>query len=346
VEGVKAKSFPWTRTPPSFFDDAEKLRSLWSRLYGGASDGYAVVPAASYALSTAARAIEPRLGPGDRILMIADEFPSNVLPWRRVAQERGAAIVTVPTPPDGNWTAAILAKLEARVKVVAASTCHWTNGARIDLEPVSAACRAQGAWLVVDATQTFGAMPFDLERIQPDFLAAATYKWQLGPYGVALLYVAEQWRDSRPLEESWLARDNALDFTSLADYSDTYMPGARRFDAGEKVSLNTLPGAIAAAEQIEGWGIANIASSLSAMNARIAAHLEGLGFRLPPENQRCPHMFGATLPSSYSGNLVAEMRKLDIYLSQRGNSVRFAPHLYNDDQDVARLQQALDDLVR
>jgi selenocysteine lyase/cysteine desulfurase len=346
LQGVAAKSSPWERTAPSFFDDAETLRSLWSRLFGGDRDGYAVVPAASYALSTAARAIEPRLGPGDKILMVAEEFPSNVLPWRRTAQETGAVIVTVPTPADGNWTEALLAEIDPKVKVVAASTCHWTNGARIDLEPVSVACRANSSWLVVDATQTLGAMPFDLERIQPDFLAAATYKWQLGPYGVTLLYVGREWRGSRPLEESWLARDNALDFTSLANYSDTYMPGARRFDVGEKVTLTSLPGAIAAAEQMDKWGIANIAESLSAINTKIASHLERLDFRLPPPARRCPHMFGATLPPSYSGNLVAEMKKRRIYFSQRAASLRFAPHLHIDDHDVARLLQALDELVR
>jgi len=346
LEGARAKSHAWTRLAPSFFDDAETLRGLWSRVFGGDVDGYAVVPAASYALTTAARAIEPHLRSGDSILVIAEEFPSNVLPWRRVAQETGASMVTVATPADGNWSQAILAKIDARVKVVALSTCHWTNGARIDLEPVGALCRAKGIALVVDATQTLGAMPFPLASVQPDFLAAASYKWQLGPYGVGLLYVAERWRNARPLEESWLARDNAADFTSLANYSDAYMPGARRFDVGEKGTLTTLPGAIAAIEQIEAWGVANIAESLSATNARISAHLEKLGFRLPAEGQRCPHMFGAVLPASFTGNLVAELKKRNIYISQRGNSLRFAPHLWVDDHDVARLLGALDELVR
>ncbi|MBK5255171.1 MAG: aminotransferase class V-fold PLP-dependent enzyme [Vicinamibacteria bacterium] len=346
LAGVRAKSAPWERLPGSFFDDAETLRGLWSRLFGGDADGYAVVPAVSYALSTAARAIEPRLKAGDRILVIAEEFPSNVLPWRRTAQETGARMVTLPTPSDGNWTKAILAAIDKSVRVVAMSTCHWTNGARIDLEPIGAACRANGSFLVVDATQTLGAMPLSVDRIQPDFLAAACYKWQLGPYGVGLLYISEPWRSARPLEESWLARDNAADFTSLANYSDTYMAGARRFEVGEKGSLTTLPGAIAAAEQIEAWGIENIASSLAAINSRISAHLERLDFRMPGEEQRCPHMFGAVLPASHTSNLVAELRKREIYVSQRGSSLRFAPHLYVDDQDLARLEQGLDDLAR
>jgi selenocysteine lyase/cysteine desulfurase len=345
LAGVQAKSHAWTRQAPSFFDDAETLRQLWSRVYGGDVDGYAVVPAVSYAISTAARAIEPGLRPGDRILVVAEEFPSNVLPWRRTARETGAALLTVPTPADGDWANAIVSTLEPRVKVVAVSTCHWTNGARIDLDPVAAACRANGSLLVVDATQTLGAMPFPLETVQPDFLAAASYKWQLGPYGVGLLYVAPRWRDARPLEEGWLSRENAQDFTSLANYSDAYQPGARRFDVGEKGSLNTLPGAIAALEQIEAWGVARIAASLAMINSRIAAHLEQLGFQVPSGKHRCPNMFGAVLPDSYRGNLVAELKTRHIYISQRGNSLRFSPHLWVDDHDVNRLLGTLDELV-
>jgi selenocysteine lyase/cysteine desulfurase len=115
---------------------------------------------------------------------------------------------------------------------------------------------------------------------------------------------------------------------------------------GEKGSLNTVPGAIAALEQIEAWGVPGIASSLSMINSRISAHLEGLGFRVPSGAHRCPHMFGAVLPASYSGNLVAELRKRHIYISQRGNSLRFAPHLWVDDHDVNRLLDALDELIR
>jgi selenocysteine lyase/cysteine desulfurase len=346
LAGVRAKSSPWQRLPPSFFDDAEKLRLLWSRLFGGEADGYAVVPAASYALNTAARAVEPTLKPGDEILMIAEDFPSNVFSWRRTARETGASIVTVANPADGNWTDAILSAIGARTKVVAVPTCHWTNGARIDPEPISDACRKNGSILVIDATQTLSAMPFSMERVQPDFLAAASYKWQLGPYGVGLLYVSKAWRGSRPLEESWLARDNAEDFTSLANYSDTYMPGARRFDVGEKGCLTTLPGAIAALEQIEAWGIENIAATLAAINGRISAHLAELGFTLPKDSLRCPHMFGARLPASFRGNLVAELKKRNIYISQRESALRFAPHLWVDEHDVARLFEALDELIR
>jgi selenocysteine lyase/cysteine desulfurase len=345
LSGVRAKNRPWERSPASFFEDAETIRCLSSDIFGGDVDGYAVVPAASYGLSTAARAVEPHLQPGDTILVIAEEFPSNVLPWKRTVKETGAVLKTVPAPEQGNWTQALLDSIVMGVKVVAVSTCHWTDGAFIDLVPISKACREIGAILVVDATQTLAAMPFPIEAVKPDFLVAAGYKWLLCPYGFGLLYVSEQWRNARALEETWLARDNAEDFTALVKYSDTYLPGARRFDVGEKCTPTILPGAIAALEQIKIWGVENIAESLSKINKSIAEHLEQHGFHLQDASQRCPHMFGARLPHGYRGNLVAELKMRQIFISQRGNAVRFAPHLYINNHDVDRLLEAITKIV-
>jgi len=344
--GVDSKSHPWERTPKSFFDDAEKIRQLSANLFGGDSDGFAVIPAASYGISTAARSIEPHLQTGDKVLVIAEEFPSNVLPWRRTAQETGAEIITVPYPEDGNWTHPILNYIAGGVKVVAVSTCHWTNGAYIDLVPIAKACRDNNTYLVVDATQTLGAMPFSMESIQPDFLVAAGYKWLLCPYGFSLLYVSERCRNSRPLEETWLARENAENFAALVNYSDTYMPGARRFDGGEKCTATILPGAVAALEQIKEWGVENISHSLSKINETIVLRLSQLGFFLPKESLRCPHMFGALLPEHHEGNLVSELSSRSIYISQRGNALRFAPHLHVNDNDINRLLEALEELIR
>ena len=344
--GVDTKSHPWTRTPGSFFEDAEAIRHLATDCFGGDVDGYAIIPAASYGVSTAARALEPHLRSGDRILVIAEEFPSNVLPWKRIVQETGAILTTVPTPEHGSWTQSILKEINQDVKVVAVSSCHWTNGAYIDLAAISKACREGECTLIIDATQTLGAMPLSIEEVKPDFLVAAGYKWLLCPYGFSLLYVSEQWRDARPLEETWLARQNAEDFTALVNYSDAYMPGARRFDVGEKCTATILPGAIAALEQIKAWGVEHIAELLSAINGRIGVHLERLGFQVPNIAERCPHMFGARLPNNYTGNLVAGLRTKNIYISQRGNALRFAPHLHVNEHDMTRLLEALDELVK
>lgn len=341
IAGASAKSHPWDRKAPDFFADAERLRTLAAALFGGDVDGYAIVPAASYGVSAAARAIEPTLKPGDRIVLLDEEFPSNVLPWQRVARETGAIITTVPTPADGDWTTAVLDVLAGGARVAALPHCHWTNGARLDLPAIARACRTAGVTLVLDLTQSLGAMPFDLDAVQPDFFVAAGYKWLLCPYGVGLMFVGERWRDARPLEETWLKRSNAEDFAGLVRYSDRYMPGARRFDVGE-TCIATLPGAIAALEQLQAWGIETVAESLAAVNGRVQTRLEALGFDLLPASARCPHLFGAQLPRGAAPNFVDALRQRHVFVSQRGSSVRFAPHLHITDADVEQLFQAID----
>ncbi len=154
------------------------------------------------------------------------------------------------------------------------------------------------------------------------------------------MYVAPAWRDARPLEETWLARVNAADFSALVDYSDTYMPGARRFDVGEKCTA-ILPGAITALEQLQAWGVGNVARVLGQINDRIASRLEALGFVLPPTWQRCPHIVGARLPQGLTGDFVGSLRAQHVFISQRGSSVRVAPHLHVTEADVEQLLAAL-----
>jgi selenocysteine lyase/cysteine desulfurase len=289
--------------------------------------------------------VEPHLGKGDSILILEEGFPSNVLPWIRVAEERGVQLIKVPVPEDGNWTKAIINRIDKSVKVVALFTCHWTNGAYIDLVSVRKAIDNTDIIMAVDATQSLGAMPFPLDKIRPDFLVAAGYKWLLCPYSSSLMYVSERWRNSRPLEESWQARENAEDFGSLVNYSDIYKAGARRFDVGQKGTPTILPGVISALEQIHDWGVDHISDSLFEINQRIADHLSVLGFQLPDSSMRSPHMFGATIPAGYKGNLVAELSKRKIFISQRGDSVRFSPHLHNTEFDINRLLETLDTLL-
>jgi selenocysteine lyase/cysteine desulfurase len=336
-----AKSRPWERQPADFFADAERIRALAADLFGADADAWAIIPAASYGVSAAARIIEPTLKPGDRILLMAEEFPSNVLPWRRVAENTGAALTTVATPADGDWTAAILDAIRPGSRVVTLSHCHWTNGALLDLAPIGAACRRVGAIFVLDLTQSLGALPLDLAALDPDFMVAAGYKWLLCPYGFGLMYVAPRWRDARPLEETWLARANAEDFATLVNYSDVYRSGARRFDVGETCVTTILPGAIAALEQLKAWGVARIAESLSAICNRIVPELEAQGFAMPSASRRAPHMFGATLPAGRNDDVAGRLREQDVFISRRGSSIRFSPHLHVTEADLAQLADAL-----
>ena len=337
IQGANLKSTPWEWTAEKFFTDVEKIRVLCSDLFGENPDNYALVPSVSYGMNTAARAIEPKLRKGDQILLIDEDFPSNVFAWRRVCNEVGSSILTVSKDENSDWTSVILDHITSKVKVVSISSCHWTNGEYIDMELIGQKCKEKGAFFIIDATQSLGANEHSIRKMDPDFLIAAAYKWMLCPYGLAVLYVSDRWFDSRPLEETWLARDNAKNFSELVNYSDNYMPGARRFDMGQIGMPTLLPGSIMALEQIKKWGIGNISRALGVINNKISNELIKYGFDIIPQDRRVSHILGVRIPKGKNKDYVSNLRSENIYISQRGSSLRIAPHLHINDKDIERL---------
>lgn len=333
------KSRPWERSASSFFDDAESMRTICASLFASEMDNFAIVPAASYAISTASRIVEPMLGPGDRIMLLDQEFPSNVLPWRRVAAETGAEIVTVERPVDGDWTKAVLDRLSGDIRVASLSACHWTDGAALDLARIGRACRGLDIILSLDVTQSLGAVPLDLAAVRPDFMVAAGYKWLLCPYGASIFYVDPRWHDARPLEEGWLARADSQNFAGLVHYRDEYRAGARRFDVGETCVTTVLPGAIAALAQLDRWTVPFVAAQLGEITARIEADAASFGYEVLAPQHRSPHMLG--LRARKPQELIEKLRAAGVCVSQRGEAVRIAPHLHVTPDNIAALLDAL-----
>jgi selenocysteine lyase/cysteine desulfurase len=330
---------PWTISSADWFSDVERLRGLFGRLIGADAEGVALVTATSYGFAVAARNL--RLRSGDRILVLAGEYPSGIFSWRTAARKTGAEIVTVVREPGETWTDAILSVLDERIRVVSVPQVHTTDGALVDLEAVADRTHALGARLVIDACQSAGVMPIDVERLRPDFLVTVGYKWLLAPFSLAYLYVADEHRDGEPLEENWIVRVGAEDFTGLDDYSDEYQPGARRFDMGARTSFNLTPMAIAAIEQLLEWRLPRIAATLQETTATLAARASELGLRPPPADRRAPHILGLGLPAEARERALPALAAANCFAAMRGGSLRIAPHLHTTPEDVDRLIGAL-----
>src|SRR5271169_1971552 len=245
--GLARKAHPWLITPDQFFSGSEEFRSVAAQLADCSADCIAIVPSASYGITTAARNLPIRKG--QSVLVLEEQFPSNYYPWQRRAEETGASMKVVALPGDNDWTAAVLDSLTPDVAIAALPHVQWTSGGKLDLVRIGEACRKLGVALVLDLTQSLGALPFSVRDVQPDFAVAASYKWLLGPYSVGLLYVAPKWHGGKPLEENWIQRANASDFSSLT-YTEDYDEGARRFDMGERSNFALLPAAEHAMKQL------------------------------------------------------------------------------------------------
>lgn len=339
AQAITRKCRPWTISPDDFFTDSERARALFAELLGARADDIALVPAASYGLAIAAANLP--FGEGGRILVLQDQFPSNVYTWRELARQRGGEVVTIARPGarpgDDDWTAAILARLDERVAITALPQCHWTDGGLIDLAAVGARCREVGSALVVDATQSLGALPLDLAAVQPDYLVCPGYKWLLGPYSLGYLYVAPRHQNGRPLEQNWIARAGSEDFARLIEYQGRYQPGARRFDVGERSNFALLPVGIAGLEQLLRWGQAAIATTLAARTAKIARRAALLGLSAIPPHLRAGHFLGLRFGGGVPAGLPERLASEQVHVSLRGDSVRVTPHLYNNDADLDRL---------
>ena len=339
--GVRAKARPWGISPGDFFDEGERARERFARIIGADAEGVALVPSASYGLSCAARNLA--VAPGDGLVVLAEQFPSNVYTWREVSETRGASLVTVPRPEDDDWTRAALDRIDERTAVAALPHCHWTDGGRLDLARIGARCREVGAALVLDLTQSAGALRFDAGPVQPDYVVCAGYKWLLGPYSLGFLWVAPERREGRPIEFNRIGRAGAEDFARLVDYRDEYQPGARRFDVGERSNFILLPMLNAALEQILAWGVEAIETTLAARTADVASRAGGLGLGSAPADLRAGHFLGLRFPGGgLPSGLLAALAAEQVYVSVRGASMRVTPHLYNTSEDVDRLFAALE----
>jgi len=344
-KGMARKARPWEVTADDFFNQDEDLRAIASKLFHCSANDVALVPSASYGLSTAS--LNLPLSRGQRIMVVAEQFPSNVYPWRRLAEEKGAEIVTVPWPEDGDWTAAVLRELKDGVAIAALPHTQWTSGALLDLVEIGEACRKVGAALALDLTQSLGAYPFDARKVQPDFAVAAAYKWLLSPYSTGVMYVAPKWQETgRPLEENWIQRDNARRFSDLVLYVDGYQPGARRFDVGERSNFALVPAAIQAMQQIVAWGVNEVSATIGELNAQIIEGTKELGMTAPPEHLRAPHYLCLRCSSPLPKNLVSDLVREGVYVSVRGTSIRVTPHLYNSERDAHHFIAALKNVMQ
>ncbi|MDQ3471973.1 MAG: aminotransferase class V-fold PLP-dependent enzyme [Pseudomonadota bacterium] len=333
------RSRPWEITAADFFDTVEEVRAGFADLIGATRECIALVPAASYGIATAA-AVLP-FDHGESILLLESEYPSNFYSWQRLASERGGNVIQVPRPADGNWTNAVLARLDGSVRIASLPHCYWVDGSCLDLVAIGEAMRFAGAALVLDLTQSCGAMPIDVGEVDPDFAVVAGYKWLLCPYGSGFLYVAPRHHDARPLEENWAGRVGAENFSQLVPYKDAYQPGARRYDVGERSNFTAVAQCRAALRQLAEWRVENIADTLRVITGELADRCADTGLTADTRSLAAPHIFGLPLPASAPEDLLARLAHDGVYASIRGRWLRLSPHLHVNCADLDRFADSL-----
>jgi selenocysteine lyase/cysteine desulfurase len=340
---VARKGQPWTL--PHDFANAqhERARSAAARLINAEAGDIALIPSVGYGVSTAAKLLAIALG--SRVIVLENDHSSPVLEWHARADAQGFVIETVSQPDDGDWTSALLAVIERRgaprLALASISSVHWSDGGLLDLDAIGRVLKRQGAVFLIDATHHVGVLPLDVKTLDPDFVIFPTYKWLIGPYGRAFMYVAKRHQGGTPLEQTSSGR-RAVRADQTPYFADLrYQPDARRFDMGERDHFISMEMAAIGMEMMAEWGTDAVVGRLKMLTERIADGLRGTGAQTLDPRFRAPHILSLAFAGGLPGGLVAALAEDGVHVASRLGRMRISPHVYNDEADADRFVEVL-----
>lgn len=343
IEGIRVKRNPAAVSVDDFFSETTKLRREFARLINGDASRVVIIPSVSYGMANVVKNL--KVTASNNIVVAAEQFPSNYYPWQSLQQETGVKIKVV-SPPEAlynrgkHWNQRLLEAINADTKLVALGNVHWADGTLFNLKEISHRSKDVGALLVIDGTQSVGALPFDVKEIQPDALICAGYKWLMGPYSIGLAYYGEKFDTGKPVEENWINRLHSENFAGLVNYQSNYQPGALRYEVGEHSNFILVPMMLEALKQVNQWKPQAIQKYCKAITQEPIELLRKAGFWIEEEAYRGYHLFGIRLPAGVD-MVKKRIRKAKISVSFRGNAIRVSPHLYNTETDMMKLVKAL-----
>ena len=315
----------------------ERVREKVARLIGASPDEIALLGNTSDGLATVASGL--RWSEAQSVVTCNLEFPANVHPWLNLKDRYGVQVRIVPARDGRVLPEDIFEAVDDTTRVVTVSYVQWTTGFRMDLENIGQFCRDRGIYFVVDAIQGLGAVDFDVARFKVDFMSAGSYKYLLGPVGVGCFFCRKGL-----LGDVWPSRAghrSVMDGMSL-DYEFALRPSAQRFEGGALNYLG-LHGLDASLGIIERAGVENIERHVLRLTDLLIDELQAKGYRvvsaLSPDERSGIVAFDHSAQDSEE--LHQRLTDAEIIVSLRDGAIRASVHLYNNEEDIERLAEAL-----
>jgi selenocysteine lyase/cysteine desulfurase len=322
---------------PTWEQRIELIRQRAATLLNAHSDEVAFINSTTHGIGLIAEGFPWQ--ERDNVVTAAEEYPSNVYPWMNLAS-RGVELRLVPSRDGRIWLEDLAQAIDARTRVLTISHVEFASGFRNDLDALGALCRGRRIAFFVDAIQGLGPLTIDVQKTPIDFLAADGHKWLLGPEGAGLLYVRRDWIERlRPLGVGWHSATTPYNSPRI-DFS--LKPNAQRWEGG---SFN-MPGLLALGESlglILEIGPGQVSSRILDRAEQVRERARSAGWTI----------HGSTRPEDRSGIVAIEnarvepyqfargLRQQGIVLACRRGKIRISPHVYNNDEDLERLAQAL-----
>mgnify|MGYP002713180952 CR=1 FL=1 len=308
------------------------LREQLQRLIGAQSPAdIALVKSTSEALSFVAFGLA--WVPGDNVVTCREEFPSNRWLWQsleRLGVETRLAQVSDVDDPEG----ALLSFVDDNTRLISVSAVQYGNGLRLDLHRIGDFCRENDILFCVDAIQCLGALPFDVNHIGCDFVAADGHKWMLGPEGLGLFWVRPELRERLQLNEiGWHTAEHIVDY----DQSEwNPAPTARRFECGSPnmLGIHALQASLSLIEEI---GIEKIAKNVfrnTSLLIELIEKTKGFDVLTDTRIERQSGIVTFKHRKYSAGRILQHLKANQILAAARGGGVRFSPHFYNTPEQL------------
>lgn len=343
---IKSQKHPHEVGITDFFEPSLALKKSFARLIRvNDQERIAIIPSVSYGVASVVSNI--KMDDSQNIVIVSEQFPSNVYPWMHLCDVNNGELRQVSRPKnDQTWSEAIIDRIDDNTAAVAMGHVHWADGYTFDLPAIAIAARKQGALMIIDGTQSIGALDFPIEDVQPDALICAGYKWLMGPYSIGVAYYGPYFDDKEPIEHNWINRKNSDVFQHLINYQPEYRPAANRFSVGETSNFILTPILTAALDQINTWKVSEIQRYCIDLIADYTDRWRDMGYSIHSGEEFSAHLFGIRLPEGANSILLKPiLEKHNVFVSFRGDAIRVAPNVYNDRADLNALTKALEEFA-
>ncbi len=332
---------PYNLKVEDFFNDVNNVKYEFGKLINSDKDNIALIPSSSYGFSSILNNIKHN--EGKIAITIKDEFPGSYFCLKKWAQKNKNELKVISPSIKSHkigkdWNDKILKSINEHTSIVLMSSIHWMNGTKFDLKEIGKKCKKYGAKFIVDGTQSVGAMKMDVDEFNIDALVCASYKWLFGPYSMGLAYFSDEFQNGDPIEESWMNRTNASNFSSLTEYETKYQIKSNRFDVGEKSNFLLMPILLEGLKQINDWSVKNIYNYCENLTQPLKNKLSEKGFLFEDKKYFSPHLFSLNLPKNVNPILLkSNLEKNKVFISLRGDFLRVSLNVFNNENDVNKL---------
>ena len=345
IQALKKERNPSYLKPFDYFNISEEIRTEFSKIINSNKDEVAIIPSSSYGFANVFNNLKIN---GNKAITVENEFPSGYFSIKKWCSEKNIQLETIKRNnlSAQDWNKKIINSIDSDTSVVIISSVHWMNGTKFDLKKIGEKCKNNNTFFIVDGTQSVGAMSIDVKDFKIDALICAGYKWLFGPYSMALGYYSSKFNDGIPIEESWMNRTNAQDFSNLTEYDSKYKPMAGRYNVGETTNFILSPIMLNGLKQINSWGINNIESYCKKLSKIVISELSPLGIVFENENYFTYHLFSLGLPKHL--NLLTFKKILEkkkIRVSIRGANLRVSINVFNNERDIDKLVETVKEFI-